>query len=212
MTRKDLIEIYNVLYRKYGTQHWWPGETPWEVCVGAVLTQNTNWSNVEKSITFLKQGKLLYPEKIFLMATDKLEEAIRSSGYYRLKAQRLRAVTEWWLKNVRNNQVYPTGRPVSFWRDSILKVKGVGPETADSILLYCFNMPVFVVDAYTKRIMARHFGIPEHIDYQSIQELFMKNLPADAQLFNEFHALFVRLAKEDCKKNQCMQSCPLRDF
>lgn len=208
--KNKIIEIYDILYNRYGPQHWWPGDTPWEICVGAVLTQNTNWGNVEKAISRLKKINCLSPRKIISMPRNDLEEAIRPSGYYRLKTGRLLAVTEWWLANVRNNKLQPSGKPLSYWRESILAVKGVGPETADSILLYSFNLPTFVIDTYTKRIMSRHFGTPENIVYHELQKLFLDNLPNKPELFNEYHALLVRMAKSDCRKNSCSPACPLR--
>ena len=142
------------------------------------------------------------------MPLPELESAIRPSGYFRLKAQRLLAVTDWWLENVENDRLHPKGKPLSFWRESILKVKGVGPETADSILLYSFNLPTFVIDAYTRRIMERHFGFNHDIGYNELQKNFMKNLPNEPKLFNEYHALFVRAAKEACHKSSCSSNCP----
>lgn len=209
MKKTDLVKIYEILYKAYGPQHWWPGDTPWEICIGAVLTQNTNWGNVEKAIANLKRGDNICPVKIRKMPLSELESAIRPSGYFRLKAQRLLAVTDWWLENVENERLHPKGQPLSFWRESILEVKGVGPETADSILLYSFNLPTFVIDAYTRRIMARHFGFKPDIDYHELRQIFMDNLPHDPKLFNEFHALFVRTAKEACRKNTCGSNCPL---
>ncbi len=208
MEKPDLQKIYELLYKTYGAQHWWPGETPWEVCMGAVLTQNTNWGNVEKAISNLKSSGSLCPVKIKSMPLSELESAIRPSGYFRLKAQRLLAVTDWWLKNVKNDRLHPS-RTLSCWRESILNVKGVGPETADAILLYSFNLPTFVIDTYTKRIMARHFGFKYDIAYNELRQFFMDNLPHDPELFNEFHALFVRTAKEACRKNGCGSNCPL---
>ena len=208
MKKIDLLNIYETLYEEYGPQHWWPGDSPWEICVGAVLTQNTNWKNVEKAISNLKKCGNLCPLKIRKLPLPELESALRPSGYFRLKAQRLLAVTRWWLENVENDRLIPKGKPLPFWRESILKVKGVGPETADSILLYSFNLPTFVIDAYTKRIMARHFGFSHDVDYHELRKFFMDKLPNDAKLFNEFHALFVRAAKETCHKNSCTENCP----
>ncbi len=206
----DVQKIYDILYRTYGPQHWWPGDTPWEICVGAVLTQNTNWSNVEKAIVNLKNAGAMCPLKIRKMPLAKLEEAIHPSGFFRLKAQRLLAVTDWWLANVEEDKLRPAGKSPAFWRESILSVKGVGPETADSILLYSFNLPTFVIDAYTKRIMARHFGFDPDVSYHELQSYFMENLSPDPALFNEFHALFVSMAKEHCRKGGCLEGCPYK--
>ena len=208
MEKPDLLKIYELLHKTYGPQHWWPGETPWEVCIGAVLTQNTNWGNVEKAISNLKSIGSLCPVKIKSMALSELESAIRPSGYFRLKAQRLLAVTDWWLENVKEDRLHPS-KTLPYWRESILNVKGVGPETGDAILLYSFNMPTFVVDSYTKRIMSRHFGFKHDIGYNELRQFFMDNLPHDPELFNEFHALFVRTAKEACRKSGCGSNCPL---
>ncbi len=204
----DLHKIYKKLFAAYGPQHWWPGDSPWEICVGAVLTQNTNWGNVEKAIANLKRGKSLCPVKIRKMPIADLEKAIHPSGFYRLKARRLLAVTDWWLANVKDDRLVPGEKNPAFWRESILSVNGVGPETADSIMLYSFNLPTFVIDAYTKRIMSRHFGFKPDIGYHELQKQFMDNLPADPKLFNEFHALFVRMAKEHCRKGACLKGCP----
>jgi len=206
--KAKLQRIYDVLYKTYGPQYWWPGDTPWEICVGAVLTQNTNWSNVEKAIVNLKVANKLSPEKIMAMPDSELEEALKPSGYFRIKTQRLKNVTRWWLDNVVSDKL-SSSKKLSVWRESILSVNGVGPETADSILLYSFNLPTFVIDAYTRRIVARHCGTSEDIDYHELQALFMNNLPADYTLFNEYHALLVRMAKDDCRKSFCSEKCPL---
>lgn len=205
-----LMAMYRRLLAAYGPQGWWPGETPWEVCVGAVLTQNTNWSNVERAIANLKAAEVLDPERIAALPSAALAELIRPSGYYRLKAGRLQAVTAWWRRHVRGNRLQPPGRALGAWRDSLLAVPGVGPETADCILLYAFGLPTFVIDAYTRRIMARHFGTASDMPYHELQALFMAALPPDAALFNEFHALLVRNAKEHCRKRECLPGCPLR--
>lgn len=202
-------EIYLKLFNAYGEQHWWPGDTPWEVCTGAVLTQNTAWRNVEIAIGRLKNADMLSPEKILFSEDSVIERLIASSGYFRLKTQRLKAVCRWWTENVRDDRLHPARKDLDYWRESILSVKGVGPETADSILLYSFNLPTFVIDAYTKRIMARHFKFSPDIPYEELRSFFMDRLPPDYRLFNEFHALFVRLGKEACRKNHCTEKCPL---
>jgi endonuclease-3 related protein len=207
--KKKLMKLYQKMLDRFGPQEWWPGDTPWEICAGAVLTQNTNWGNVEKAIANLKELNALCPRRICEMPSPELAEAIRPSGYFNLKAVRLRCVAEWWLQNVKNDKLAQK-KNLQYWRHSILEVKGVGPETADSILLYSFDLPTFVIDTYTKRIMARHFGTEPEIDYHELQALFMNNLPDDPELFNEFHALFVRTAKETCIKKECKSDCPLK--
>jgi endonuclease-3 related protein len=204
------MKIYNALYEAYGPQHWWPGDSPWEICVGAVLTQNTNWGNVEMAIANLKKNKRLDAQKILDAPDSGLEDDLRPSGYFRVKSVRLRNVSRWWLDNVTpDSKLKGPEKPQAFWRESILSVNGVGPETADSILLYSFGLPVFVIDAYTKRIMARHFGFDPDIEYHELQKFFTDRLPSSAELYNEFHALFVRAAKERCRKNTCLPGCPL---
>ena len=218
--KQQLLTIYNLLFEHFGPQNWWPGDTPWEIALGAILTQNTNWSNVEKAIVNLKKYDLIqtsinsihnesFPEK--LLNTDDLiiEEAIRPSGYYRMKTQKLKNLALWWIENVKNDSL-KYKKNLEYWRNSILTVNGVGPETADSILLYAFNFPTFVIDTYTKRILSRHLGTKPDIKYENLRNLFMTNLKNDAQFFNEYHALLVKLAKEDCLKSKCLDSCILR--
>ena len=219
--KQRLLKIYDTLFNTYGPQHWWPGDSPWEICVGAVLTQNTNWSNVEKAILNLKAAGLIansakqknseqVPAKFAKTPISEIEEMIRPSGYFRLKADRMMHVVEWWLENVSDEKLNQQGKTLDYWRESLLKVKGIGPETADSILLYAFNLPTFVIDAYTRRVMARHLGTDPDIDYHELRDIFMDNLPHDSQMFNEYHALIVKLAKEECLKRECKESCPLR--
>ncbi|MFZ5761185.1 MAG: endonuclease III domain-containing protein [Thermodesulfobacteriota bacterium] len=208
-----LTEIYTALYDHFGPQGWWPGDTPFEVMVGAVLTQNTNWSNVSRAITALKDDDLLSPHHLAALPVDLLAGKIRPSGYYNLKARRLKNLLDLIMREE------PTGNLATFFsahdtptlRNKLLSVKGIGPETADSILLYAAGRPVFVIDAYTHRILHRHGLIDEETDYAAMQELFMDALPADTRLFNEYHALIVRLAKEYCKKIRPLcRPCPLR--
>ena len=221
------MRIYQTLLGAYGPQRWWPttldghaspsyhgrplcARGKFEVAVGAVLTQNTNWGNVERALGNLLKADLLAPERIMGVDDDLLLAAIRPSGYYNIKLRRLRSLTAWWRAHVKDGKLSLAGRPMTFWRESLLEVKGVGRETADSILLYCFDLPTFVIDAYTKRIMARHFGTPSDVDYDELRSLFLDTLPEDAALFKEFHALFVQLAKEACRKAVCLEACPLR--
>jgi endonuclease-3 related protein len=209
--KEKVNKAFELLFDKYGEQFWWPGETPWEVCAGAVLTQNTNWGNVEKAIELLKQRNALDPEVVLSMPDSELEAAIRPSGFFRLKAKRLRAVARWWLEHspnimTRRHEAQEFGK----WRESLLSVNGVGEETADSILLYAFDLPVFVIDAYTRRMAARHFQLPENISYGELQHIFMDFLPKDVRLYNEYHALIVRNSKDHCRKKECTCDCPLR--
>ncbi|MCF6291584.1 MAG: endonuclease III domain-containing protein [Desulfobacterales bacterium] len=206
-------DIYQALFDRFGPQHWWPGETPFEVMVGAVLTQNTNWTNVSRAIATLKQEGLLSLEILHAMPAVTLADKIRPAGYYNLKAARLKNLLDFIVSQ------YPDGLDGFFaletnvLRGQLLKVKGIGPETADSIILYAAGKPVFVVDAYTHRILSRHALIGEEEGYDAIQEFFMDSLPKDVRLFNEYHALLVRLGKECCKKNRPLcKGCPLEGF
>jgi len=208
----SFLKIYNILYESFGPQHWWPGDTPFEVMVGAVLTQNTNWQNVTKAIENIKKENLLNPKKL-LKNRKRIPQLIRPSGFYKLKSKRLIQFLEYYvghydgdirkLKNKRTDEI----------RAELLSIPGIGYETADSILLYAFNRAVFVVDAYTRRIFLRHNILGDKLSYEQIRLIFEQNLPKDLRLYNEFHALIVRLGKNFCKKNEplCI-TCPVRNI
>ncbi len=203
-----LRDIYNLLLVHFGPQHWWPGESPFEIMVGAVLTQNTSWQNVEKAIANLKTAELLSPAVLAALPPEVLAEHIRPAGYHNLKAGRLKNLLA--LITGQGGVEALLAQPTALLRELLLSVKGIGPETADSIVLYAAGQPVFVVDTYTHRIFSRHGLIGEECDYFQLQDLFMDNLEEDAALFNEYHALLVRLGKEFCKKTKpkC-EDCPL---
>ncbi len=204
--------IYQKLYSLFGSQHWWPADTRFEVIIGAILTQNTNWLNVEKAIANLKKHKLLQPHKLYKLSHKRLASLIRSAGYYNIKAKRLKSFLKFFMKYYNGNVKKMSGIDIPSLRQQLLSVKGIGPETADSILLYALDMPIFVVDAYTKRILSRHRFIGEGAGYDEIQNLFMQNLKSGVKLFNEYHALLVKLGKEFCLKNKprC-KICPLKE-
>lgn len=210
MLSDDLEEIYRRMVEHFGPQHWWPGETPFEIMVGAILTQNTNWQNVEKAIANLKAADVLNLPAMAALTTEELADHIRPAGYYNIKAGRLQNLFAMIAENWNNDLDYLLQQPASTLREQLLSVKGIGPETADSMLLYAAGKPIFVVDAYTHRILTRHEIISEEYDYFQIQELFMDNLQEDAALFNEYHALLVQMGKQFCKKSkpQCNE-CPL---
>jgi len=212
MSAGQLKDIYNLLLKRFGPQHWWPGDTPFEVIIGAILTQNTNWTNVVKAIANLKKAKLLIPERLHAIDTARLAELIRPAGYFNIKAARLKNFLNWFFENysgnLKNLDVVPTDR----LREELLSIKGIGPETADSILLYALDRPVFVVDAYTARIAARHHLIDSGAGYDEIKELFESRLASDVKLFNEYHALLVRLGKEFCRPTPRCETCPLNQF
>ncbi|MBN3036922.1 MAG: endonuclease III domain-containing protein [Candidatus Diapherotrites archaeon] len=200
------LSLYKRLLKEYGPQHWWPAETQYEIIVGAILTQNTAWKNVEKAVKNLKERDLLSPEAVSSARVATLESCIRPAGFFRQKAERLKHVTSHFLG-------YPSldaffGRPTSLVREELLSWNGIGPETADSILLYAGGHAVFVVDAYTRRLCER-LGWP-HGSYEEVQSFFERGLPRDAALFNEFHALIVEHAKRYCRKNPlcpCFIAC-----
>ena len=204
-----LMRIFQRLYGAFGPRHWWPGETPFEVMVGAILTQNTSWRNVEKAIQNLKARKVLHVRGIHQLKRSQLAPLIRSSGYFRIKADRLKVFVNFLLENYDGELKRMMKEEVETLRQKLLHVKGIGPETADSILLYGLKKPIFVVDAYTKRILSRHGIISEKASYEEVQRLFMDHLPHKERLFNEYHALLVHLGKTLCKKIPRCDRCPL---
>lgn len=206
-----LNKIYQRLYRHFGPQHWWPAETPFEVMVGAILTQNTSWLNVEKAIRNLKKERALTARKLFALPDQTLCRLIRPAGYYNIKTKRLKSFLEVFLKKYKGDIKRISRLSLQRLREELLAVNGIGPETADSILLYALHKPVFVIDAYTKRILLRHGLINDNAGYEQMQGLFMRNLKHDTVLFNEYHALLVKLGKEFClKSNPQCDICPLK--
>ncbi len=208
-----LRKIYLTAHKAFGPQHWWPAKEPFEVMVGAILTQNTNWQNVEKAISNLKKNKVLNPRKLYCLKDNKLAQLIRSAGYFNVKTKRLKNYLEFYLENYNADIGKMCKIDAQRLRLELLNVNGVGEETADSILLYALNKPVFVVDSYTKRIYSRHRFIPKNASYQDVQNLFMQNLKNDVKLFNEYHALIVKLGKDFCLKTKPRCAvCPIREL
>lgn len=209
----QLAVYYDALFRALGPQHWWPGRTRFEVIVGAILTQNTSWSNVERAIAALRREKLLSPAAIERIPLSRLARLIRSSGYFRQKARKLKEFVKFLRQEYEGSLDKFFAAPTAQLREQLLGVHGIGPETADSILLYAGQHPVFVVDAYTRRILERHHLLRGKESYEDIRSLFEQNLPPDASLFNEYHALLVHVGKHFCQKRQpdC-EKCPLRPF
>jgi endonuclease-3 related protein len=208
--QEKLHRIYSRLYDYFGPQHWWPGESPFEIMVGAVLTQNTNWGNVEKAIDNLKRAGALNLDKMASMPPGLVAEYIRPAGYFNIKAARLQNLFTLIRENYGGSLDRLFAGDTETLRQDLLSVKGIGPETADSIILYAAQRPVFVVDAYTYRILLRHDIIPAEYGYEEIQEVFMDNLERSSRLYNEFHALLVCAGKRFCKKKapRCT-GCPL---
>ena len=206
-----LETIYDRLYHAYGPQHWWPAATPFEVMVGAMLTQNTAWSNVEKAIASLKNANCLDARDIILLPDKQLAKLIRPSGYFNIKAKRLKNLCRWFTGQGGFKSL--SKMETRILRLSLLDVNGVGPETADDILLYAFNRPVFVIDIYTRRLFVRFELITGTEDYETLRGYFESALKPDVRLFNEYHALIVRHAKEKCtlqdECRHCLIEAPL---
>jgi endonuclease-3 related protein len=207
-----LLTIYERLMQAYGPQGWWPGDGPLQVMVGAVLTQATNWRNVERAIARLAEAGMLSAEALALAPREVLEELVRPTGYYRAKAERLQSLARMLLESCQGDIERLKGLPPKALREMLLRVRGIGPETADSILLYALDYPYFVVDAYTRRLFRRLGCGPRGNSYHEWQRFFMEALPPDATLFNEYHALIVRHGKERCRARPRCPGCPLLDL
>ncbi len=206
---QSLLNIYRSLRARFGHRCWWPGETPFEVVVGAILTQNTAWVNVEKAIANLKRAEMLTVEALLDESLERLSELIRPSGYYNQKALRLRAISRWFWDRCRGDPLNFEPFATDVLRSELLALNGIGPETADSVLLYALNRPVFVIDAYTRRIMNRLGFVDEAVKYNDLQACFHLLLPQDLGLYNDFHAQFVALGKDFCRPKPACSDCPL---
>jgi endonuclease-3 related protein len=211
-TGRLLKRFYRALFDAYGPQGWWPGRTPTEVVVGAVLTQNTNWLNVEKAIVNLRRARLLSWQALREVSPAKLAELIRPAGYFNVKARRLKNLVDWLWSRHAGKLSRLRKAPMAQSREELLSVNGVGPETADSILLYALDHPSFVVDAYTKRVLRRHGVVGSNAGYDDVKGLFELHLPRDVRLFNEYHALIVAVAKKHCRSTAKCKGCPLELF
>lgn len=235
-----LMEIYKRLHDYFGPRNWWPADSPFEVCVGAILTQNTSWKNVVKAIANLKQENAMNCSVIYNMANEDLAHLIRPAGYFNVKAKRLknfisllqekydgslnqlfngkpitqRFVTEICNSNppgrkINNSRKKSRNRSISTLRDELLSVNGIGKETADSIILYAAQKPVFVIDLYTRRVLSRHNVLAEDAGYDEAQQLFHDALETDTRLFNDFHAQFVAVGNRFCGRKPKCEQCPL---
>ena len=205
----SLLEIYELLYARFGPQGWWPGNSRFEILLGAILTQNTNWGNVEKALANLTAAGCMDPRSLYEMEVGELAELIRPAGYYNVKAKRVKNFLGWLFENFDGDLDSPARMSTAALRVELLGIKGIGYETTDSILLYAFEKITFVVDAYTARIAVRHGLIDSEVGYEELKSLFEDNLAADRELFNEYHALLVRLGKEFCRKTPQCAGCPL---
>jgi len=208
----QLGAVYKALRKAFGHQNWWPGDTPFEVMIGAILTQNTAWTNVEKAIRNLKQARKLLLGALDRISREKLSRLIRPAGYFNIKADRLKCFVDFLKKECRGDLSKLKRQRMTLLREKLLGVKGVGPETADSILVYALGKASFVIDAYTRRIFSRHGLASEQEGYEKWRNIFTRALPRDLGLYNDFHAQIVRLAKEYCRKVPRCADCPLNRF
>lgn len=206
-----LRDLYQRLYQAFGPQGWWPGDTSLEVALGAILTQNTNWNNVARVLATLKEEGLLDPQALRALPEAELARRLKPAGYYNIKARRLQSFLAF-LAQFGDSLERLAAANLEKLRPALLSIKGVGPETADSILLYALNQPTFVVDAYTFRISSRHGLIPEAISYEDLRQTFMAHLPLEVPLYQEYHALLVRLGKEYCRPQPRCAGCPLEGW
>lgn len=204
------MDMYAALLARFGRRNWWPAETPFEVCVGAVLTQNTAWRNVAKAIENLKQANALDAFRIYETPAAELAELIRPAGYYNVKAKRLQNLVAHIVEKHGGDLDRLFASPIQALRKELLTINGVGKETADSIILYAAGKPIFVVDAYTRRVLERHGLLTDHAEYDVVQDIFHANLPTDAALFNDFHAQIVAVGHHYCKRAPRCDGCPLR--
>jgi endonuclease-3 related protein len=199
--QQALKTIYVELFKAFGPQHWWPAKTPFETMLGAILTQNTNWKNVEKALSNLREKNLLDAARLIGVNSRTLAKCLQPSGYYNIKAKRVKNFLLYFKQKYSLDHRKMYAVDTAALRQELLAVNGIGPESADSILLYALEKPVFVVDAYTRRVLVRHGFIDENARYDQIQNLFMQNLESNVKLYNEYHALIVKLCKEFCSKN-----------
>ena len=207
--QKRLLKIFHTLLESFGKRNWWPGETGVEIIIGTVLTQNTSWKNVEKAITNLRNHNALCIDILYGMDKERLAELIRPSGFYNIKSIRLKNIINV-IHDEYNGNIHDL-KEINIWkvREKLLEINGIGRETADSIILYALNKPIFVIDTYTKRFLNNHKIHDGNKGYDELQDFFMKNLPHDTYLFNEFHALIVCLCQSFCKKAPLCKGCPL---
>ena len=213
MNDRTQQEVYRRLLDAFGPQHWWPGASPFEVLIGAVLTQNTSWRNVERAIDNLRRADLLEPHALYRVPPAELEQLLQPAGYFRVKARRLHNLLEFLVERYDGSEEAMFHTPLPELRRQLLGVHGIGPETADAILLYAGSLPSFVVDACTHRVLARHGWIAFGAEYHEIQEFLQAALPQETAVYNEYHALLVRLGKDYCRKSgpRCKE-CPLAEM
>lgn len=209
---RQLRQIYDLLRARYGHQHWWPGDSPFEIVIGAILTQRTAWRNVEIAIGNLKGERLLSPRSIVAASSQDLIDAIKPAGFYNQKAVRLKAISEYLLKRCDGDFERMEEFATNQLRSELLEINGIGPETADSILLYALNRPRFVIDVYTRRALERIGIVSREMDYAELQSMFMERLTPEVDLYQDFHAQWVALGKSNCHPKPDCNSCPLNEI
>jgi len=211
MSGERMKSVFAALFDHFGAQNWWPGDSPFEIAVGTILTQNTNWQNVARAIENLKKAKMLQAHAIDRMPIAELAELIRPAGYFRLKAKRLKNFVHWLVERFDGSMDAMAACSLSTLREELLTINGIGPETADSILLYAAGKPTFVVDAYTHRIAVRHGWIEPDVGYDGLKEHFESRLPDDVPTLNEMHALLVQVGKNFCRPREARcEQCPMK--
>lgn len=207
--QRKIREFYKRAFTHFGNQNWWPAESKLECAIGAILTQNTSWKNAEKAINTLKDKSLIDMDKLHMIPTNDLSYLIRPSGYYRIKAKRLKNFIKFIIEKYDGKIENMLKEKTDTLRDELLCINGIGPETADTIILYALEIPVFVIDKYTYRILTRHGLIPGKTTYQEMQKLMEDSIEKNHEIYNEFHALIVKVGKEHCKKTPQCTGCPL---
>ncbi|MFO8006647.1 MAG: endonuclease III domain-containing protein [Candidatus Brocadiia bacterium] len=207
---RKLTELYEALRERFGHRGWWPGETPFEVMVGAILTQRTNWSNAEKAIAILREAGALEPRVLASLEPERLHELVRPAGYYRQKSARLGRLAGWLVDRAEGSVEALADVSTEELREELLALRGIGPETADSILLYALERPVFVVDTYTMRVVVRHGLLDPDAGYYELRDLFTSALPRDVALYEDYHAQLVELGKRFCRSRPRCEGCPAR--
>ncbi len=205
-----LMELYRALREEFGYRDWWPGEGAFEIMTGAILTQRTNWGNVEKALDALREEGVLEPAAVANITMERLRQLVRPAGYYRQKSARLRRLAQWLLQRTEGDPGALEHVPTDELREELLSLRGIGPETADSILLYALDRRTFVVDTYTKRILARHELVDPDSGYYELKEFFEAHLPADLELYGDYHAQLVELGKRYCRPSPRCSNCPAR--
>lgn len=207
--KKELLDIYDSLLKEFGHRNWWPADGPFEVIIGAILTQNVSWKNAKKAIDNLKEAKKLDPLALYNSEPKDIAPLIKSSRFYNMKAEKINSFMDFYFREYGGSLEKMSAEDPALLRKKLLAVKGLGEETADAIMLYACNMPIFVVDAYTKRIFSRYGTFDEEPSYREVQEYFMANLPRDTALFNDYHAQIDHLGHSVCKTVPLCDSCPI---